>query len=278
MVMTLSNPEAPATKKQLWLLHILTKQDTRELKITMAEANKRISELKGNKPKGDTARADYRVSGTRPLVNPHASAIKQDKQKLAQSRFDKKNPQPEVEFIQGVEPGGNPDMAMIESDFKAKCFQQGYDFANGPGSVKPNPDVRVDFYDFQCKDCLFGKAGICEPKWTSAGYVTSAQTVESVSFSCVNHEPIQYSISDYCHRTAGKQCHRKHVDNKCLECKFRSNKFRGDYSNNRNAWARYIPTIENRIKHHSFWLDKFEDKPEALAQVKHMIELISKLA
>lgn len=50
MTMTLKNPDAPATKSQLWLLHILTKSDTRNLKITMSEASKRIAELK-NAPK-----------------------------------------------------------------------------------------------------------------------------------------------------------------------------------------------------------------------------------
>jgi hypothetical protein len=45
MVM-LKNPDLPATSKQLWLLHILTKSDTRELNITMAEASKRIEDIK----------------------------------------------------------------------------------------------------------------------------------------------------------------------------------------------------------------------------------------
>ncbi len=74
-MVTLKTPEAPATSKQLWLLHILTKTDTRKLDITMQEASNRIEELKSNgnhkpshltttsKPQGDTARANYRVSG-----------------------------------------------------------------------------------------------------------------------------------------------------------------------------------------------------------------------
>jgi hypothetical protein len=50
MVMTIKTPDAPATSKQLWLLHTLTKTDTRNLNITMLEASNRISELL-DKPK-----------------------------------------------------------------------------------------------------------------------------------------------------------------------------------------------------------------------------------
>ena len=93
MVMTLSNPQAPATNKQLWLLHLLTKTDTRNLNLTMQQASDQIAGLKNgvkSKPvQTDKTRADYRISGIRPLVNPHASAIKQDTQKLAQIRYDK---------------------------------------------------------------------------------------------------------------------------------------------------------------------------------------------
>lgn len=260
MTIELRNPEAPATSKQLWLLHILTKSDTRGLNITMSEASKRIEELKNKKPDTDK----------RPLVNPHASYIQQDKQKLAQIRYDKNNPKPEITFIQGTMPMGESDMVAIQKDFDAKCLDAGHKRAG-------NDNANVGFYDFDCKDCLFGKSGICEPKWTDAGYMTCAGKVESVSYKCLNHEPMQYSISDYCWRPKGTQCHRKKIDNHCLECAYRKQQFRCDYSNNRNAWARYIPTLENRIKHHSFWLDKYTDNPEALAQVKHMIELITRL-
>ena len=44
----LHTPEAPATSKQLWLLHILTKQNTQDWKLTMQEASDKIEELKGN--------------------------------------------------------------------------------------------------------------------------------------------------------------------------------------------------------------------------------------
>ena len=72
----LKNPEASATSKQLWLLHILTKQDTRGLTLTIKQASEKITELKGN-------------ASQRPLVNPHATALQQDKQLLAQQRYDK---------------------------------------------------------------------------------------------------------------------------------------------------------------------------------------------
>lgn len=54
-MVTLRNPEAPASSKQLWLLHILTKQDTRNWQLTMQQASDKIEELKGNghKPKVD---------------------------------------------------------------------------------------------------------------------------------------------------------------------------------------------------------------------------------
>ncbi|MFA5300563.1 MAG: hypothetical protein WC389_20440 [Lutibacter sp.] len=76
----LKNPDEPATKKQLWLLHILTKTDTRNLNITMLEASQRIEAAKKNP-----------AEKSRPLVNPHASAIKQDKQKIAQQKYDGAN-------------------------------------------------------------------------------------------------------------------------------------------------------------------------------------------
>ena len=46
MVIQLNNPDSPATKKQLWLLHILSKTDTRKLNLTMQQASNRINELK----------------------------------------------------------------------------------------------------------------------------------------------------------------------------------------------------------------------------------------
>jgi hypothetical protein len=44
-----TNTEARATAKQLWYLHILTRQDTREWLISMKEASDMITVLKGQK-------------------------------------------------------------------------------------------------------------------------------------------------------------------------------------------------------------------------------------
>jgi len=57
--MQLRTPNAPASRKQLWLLHILTKEDTREWKLTMQEASDKITELKGNGNKPKTKAKDW---------------------------------------------------------------------------------------------------------------------------------------------------------------------------------------------------------------------------
>ena len=89
MTITLKTPDAPATAKQLWLLHILTKEDTRGLTLTMQEASDRIAELKN--------------SAHRPLVNPHASAIGQDRQLRAQQKYDKENgKEPKAQSLNGI--------------------------------------------------------------------------------------------------------------------------------------------------------------------------------
>lgn len=49
MVINIKNPDIPATKKQLWLLHLLTGTDTRNSNLTTQQASDKISELKGNK-------------------------------------------------------------------------------------------------------------------------------------------------------------------------------------------------------------------------------------
>jgi len=49
--MTMSKPDLPATKKQLWLLHLLTKEDTRNWNLTVKQASEKISELKGSNGK-----------------------------------------------------------------------------------------------------------------------------------------------------------------------------------------------------------------------------------
>lgn len=45
-MISLKTPNATATRKQLWLLHTLVKQDTRDWKLTMQEASDKISEFK----------------------------------------------------------------------------------------------------------------------------------------------------------------------------------------------------------------------------------------
>ena len=46
MAIMIKNPDAPATRKQLWLLHILAKEDTRDWRLTMQQASDKINELK----------------------------------------------------------------------------------------------------------------------------------------------------------------------------------------------------------------------------------------
>ena len=71
----LKTPEAPATQRQLWLLHVLTGEDTRQLNLTMQQASDRIAALK--------------QTTKRPLINPHATALQQDQQLRDQQKFDK---------------------------------------------------------------------------------------------------------------------------------------------------------------------------------------------
>lgn len=254
-MVTLHTPEAPATRKQLWLLHLLTKTDTRNLKLTMQQASDNINKLKSN-------------NGTRPLVNPHASAIKQDKQKLAQARYDKNKP--EWEVIQGTMPQGETDIDKVNTHFMAHAYQLGRDKAG-------NDTATIDYYDFNCRECLFGKTGICTPSWASAGFVTCKQVIESVSFSCHNYESVKYSLTDYCHRPKGKRCHRNSVDNKCLECAYRKPQFRDGH--NHTAWGYYIPTIERRKQAHEFWLAKFKESNNinGIKQVNTILALLNKL-
>ena len=241
MVIQLHNPDAPATKKQLWLLHILTKTDTRNLNITMKAASDRINELKSNpgnpgngKKRGDKAAADYRISGIKNI------------------------PIPEREVLQGDNPPGITDIEKITAHFNENAYAIGREKAG-------NDTATIDFYDFNCTRCFFGKSGNCIPSWRDAGRVTCAGIVESISFSCCNFESVEYSITEYCYRPKGKQCHRKKIANKCLLCNYRKNKFRFDYSN-RAAWANYIPTIPERIK-----------RNESIEQSNNVLELLNKI-
>lgn len=62
MTTALRTPEAPATSRQLWYLHILTKEDTRGLKLTMAEAAERIEKVKGNGKQPAAVQQDKRLA------------------------------------------------------------------------------------------------------------------------------------------------------------------------------------------------------------------------
>ena len=47
----LNNPKAPASKGQLYYLHLLTGKDTRKSKLTMKQAQEQITKFKANPPK-----------------------------------------------------------------------------------------------------------------------------------------------------------------------------------------------------------------------------------
>jgi hypothetical protein len=245
MTIELRNPEAPATNKQLWLLHVLTKTDTRNLNITMLEASKRIEALKTGKVKTE---------------------IKTESKPINQ---------PEITIIQGIIPQGQTDMDKVKADFMLNAYPK--------GRIKVGNDTaKIDFYEHQCKDCLFGKTGLCYPEWQDAGFMNCGGKIESVSFSCAHYEPVIHSLSDYCHRPKGKQCHRKHIDNHCLECGYRKRAFRDGY--NHTAWYQYIPTIQERINTHKYFIEQFSkststeyDYKTAIEHHKFEISLLEKL-
>lgn len=233
MVM-LATPEAPATSRQLWLLHILTKQDTRNLKLTMQQASDKISELKTSKPE----------------VKPQTTAeVKPVSKPIPPGRV----------VIQGKRPNGQTDIASVLANFKASpSYAEGRKYAG-------NDTADIGIYEFQCKECLFGCMGICKPKWYQGGscwghkdktchsdadYIAAcispnADHCENVSYSCQNFEPVEYRPDAYCNRPKGKQCQRKHVDNKCLECQYRCDRYTTNID--RHIWYSYIPTMQERI-------------------------------
>lgn len=222
MTFTINNPNAPATSKQLWLLHILTKTDTRNLNLTMAEASTQIEALKKTPKianKSDTSRANYRTTKAIPPAKDNI-------------------PKTERVVIQGKTPIEETDMVKVNADFMKNAYPIGRQKAG-------NDTADISFTDYNCKGCLWGKTGLCQPEWDTLGFVTCANKIESVSFTCRMYEPVEYKPSCNCHRPKGKQCHRKHVDNKCLECNFRRDGF--SLSHNRSFWYSYIPTIKERI-------------------------------
>ena len=76
MVISIRNPEAPATKRQLWYLHVLTKTDTRNLNVTMAEVDKRIktAQISYDLLQSKSRPVDKAIS-TKPLENTTSTAI-----------------------------------------------------------------------------------------------------------------------------------------------------------------------------------------------------------
>jgi hypothetical protein len=256
MVM-LKNPDMPATSKQLWLLHILTKTDTRNLNLTMQQASERINELK---------------SSVKPICN-----------KPTIKPTTKQETTIEREVIQGKQPDSITDMVKIQTDFELNAKPLA--IAKLQKENCYTSDVKIDFYNFNCKECLFGQSGICEPKWDTAGHMTCGNKVESVSFKCKNFEPTIHSQSEYCYRPKGKQCHRKSIENHCLNCNFRSNKFRMDYSNH-TAWFTRIPTIKERLEYYTKQLENWHNPPtsysdidysSAIKNTENIIRLLNKL-
>ncbi len=255
MVM-LKNPELPATSKQLWLLHILTKTDTRNLNITMAECSKRIEAAK-NKPINKTVKpTENKPIEHKPLI--------------------------EREVIQGIKPSNQTDMQKIQADF---------DLNARPLAIKKLitsnqsiENVNIGFYDFNCKDCLFGQTGICEPNWNESSFTTSGNKVITVNFDCRHFEPTAYRPNCNCKRPKGKQCHRKSIENKCLNCAFRSNGY--SVSHNRSEWYSYIPTMQERLDNYNKDLqtrlnpgDCFKDIDftDSIKVYQNIIRLLNKL-
>lgn len=254
MTVDLKTPYAPATSKQLWLLHILTQKDTRNLNLTMKEASEQIDKL-------------------------------MSKDKTTPTKIEQPISQSERIVIQGNKPSGQTDMDKIQKDFESNCKPLAIEKLKKENLY--NDNVKIDFYEFNCKECLFGQSGICEPSWDYASSVSCAGKIESVSYNCEHFESTINSISEYCHRPSGKQCHRKKIDNQCLECQYRSTKFRFDYSHNRTAWYKIIPTIQERINFHTKCLEtrknpsenyKDIDYSKAIKKREDIIRLLNKLS
>lgn len=83
--MKLLTPDAPATKRQLWYLHILTKTDTRSLELTMAEVSGHIESVKEGLPFKPIKKADVTLPAvkqtkatftTRVTISPKKSITK----------------------------------------------------------------------------------------------------------------------------------------------------------------------------------------------------------
>lgn len=251
MVM-LKNPNDKATSKQLWLLHILTKQDTRNWNLTMLEASQKIESLKSGKP-----------TNSKQIENKPKSTN-------------------EIEVIQGNKPTNQTDMDKVKAHFNEHARPLAIEKLIKSNQSTENVDI--GFYEFNCQDCLFGQTGICEPNWSESSYSTCGNKVESVSFSCLHFEPTEYKPNCNCRRPKGKQCHRKSIENKCLNCAYRTNGF--SISNNRSEWYSYIPTMDERLKKYNADLqtrlnpgDCFKDidMTDSIKVYENIIRLLNKL-
>lgn len=235
----LKNPDMPATSKQLWLLHILTKSDTRNLKLTMLEASQQIESLKSGK--------SIKSVNSKPIENKPKSTN-------------------EIEVVQGIKPENKTDLDKIKVHFNEHAKPLAIEKLIK--SNMPTDNVDIGFYEFNCKDCLFGQTGICEPNWSESAFTTCGGIVTDVSFSCRHYEPTIQHPSAYCQRPKGKQCHRKSIENKCLNCAYRSQDGHY-YGSNRSIWYDYIPTIENRIKEYTDILKTELNPPESFKDLDY---------
>ena len=259
MAMQLRTPEAPATKRQLWLLHLLTGDDTRSWTLTMQEASDRIGELKSTKAGGNG-------NGNRPLVNPHATAIQRDKQLRTQQSYDKSKPKPKPkpvvkDQVYDIEqPAALPRNEERIQAAVADCVRNDPKVA---ALLAENPQAPVRDYDFDCGECFLNLHGLCSPAFRYAGSIHKSLDaygfvtgqVESISVSCKNHLPLLHSKHGYCHRPARTRCQRK-GNNKCYACQYLKEGYH--HLHNRSEYYRYEPTLQERIDGERFWIQEFQ--------------------
>lgn len=74
-MVTLSKPDNPATSRQLYRLHELTGEDTREWELTMQEASERITALENQNKEIQTP---VITTGTKPFSEAHVTLIEGD--------------------------------------------------------------------------------------------------------------------------------------------------------------------------------------------------------
>lgn len=263
-MIAIKNPDEPATSKQLWLLHKLTNTDTRSLNITMLEAHKRIVAAK-------------KAKELKPSIEQNTIKVKVKKPAAKTTVTN------EIEVVQGKQPENKTDMQKIQANFDKNAKPLAIEKLIKSNQLTDN--VNIGFYEFNCEECLFGQTSICVPKWSEAGYCTCGNKVESVSFKCYHFEPTFYRPNCNCKRPKGKQCHRKHVENKCLHCAFRVSSALC-LNSNRSEWYSYIPLIQDRINRYNDdiqrWLEPKQfytdiDFSDSIQNHREIIELLNKL-